>query len=75
MTVIQNPLFLASIFCATSFAAGVIPVLKPVRMQSNLLGRMTGIAAGILITSALLIIIPEGFKYAGGYAGIPLMVG
>ena len=75
MTLIQNPLFLASLFCATAFAAGVIPVLKPVRMQSNLLSRMTGIAAGILITSALLIIIPEGFEYAGDYAGIPLMAG
>ena len=75
MTILQNPVFLASIFCVTAFAAGLIPVLKPVRMQPKLLRSMTGIAAGILITSALLIIIPEGFEYAEDYAGIPLIGG
>ena len=46
---------------AASMAAGAIPLLG-IRTHKNLLRWATGLAAGFLISSALLVALPEGFN-------------
>ena len=50
---------------AASMAAGAIPLLG-IRTHKNLLRWATGLAAGILISSALLVALPEGFNMVSG---------
>lgn len=70
-----NLVILSIILFAISFACGSVPMAKSFRNQSDLLRRMTGVAAGTLTVSALLVIIPEGFALTEDYAGIALLSG
>lgn len=53
--------FAMLIFCVV-FGAGLIPFASRISTQPHVLFRMTCIAAGFLISSALLIVVPEGFS-------------
>lgn len=75
MELIRQPFLLASISFAAALAAGTIPMMANVREKSYLLRSMTGIAAGLLIVSAMMVVIPEGFEIAGDYAGVALLAG
>lgn len=43
---------------------GLLPVLSKVKDNPNRLKMLTGIAAGIIIASAMLVVIPEGYELA-----------
>ncbi|MDE0299743.1 MAG: ZIP family metal transporter [Candidatus Poribacteria bacterium] len=53
------------IMFAASLAAGAIPLLG-IRTRTNLLRWATSLAAGFLISSALLVALPEGFRLVTG---------
>jgi zinc transporter 9 len=57
---LHQALILAAIALVTALIAGGIPILRGVKDESNQ-KMMTGIAAGVLLASALLVAIPEGF--------------
>ena len=71
----MNVWVLAGATAAAAMIAGGIPLLRQVHENANLMRRLTGIAAGILLASALMIVIPEGFDIAGEYAGLALLAG
>lgn len=56
-----NLLLFAVLVFVLVFGAGLLPFAKPVSAQPKVLYRMTCIAAGFLISAAMLIAIPEGF--------------
>ena len=64
MDAITTGITVSIITLIVSILAGSFPLLKKVAEQQNLLNWMTGLAAGILLASALLIAIPEGFELA-----------
>ncbi len=64
MVLLESPLALAAVTFAAAFLAGVIPLWRKVADQQNLLTWLTGLAAGVLLASALLVAIPEGFEIA-----------
>jgi zinc transporter ZupT len=53
----------------TSMAAGAIPLLG-IRTHKNLLRWATSLAAGFLISSALLVALPEGFNMVSGVVAV-----
>lgn len=59
-------IFAALIFFVV-FGAGLIPFASRISTQPQVLYRMTCIAAGFLISAALLIVIPEGFSLYFGH--------
>ena len=71
----MNVWVLAGATAAAAMIAGGIPLLRQVHENANLMRRLTGIAAGILLASALMVVIPEGFDIAGEYAGLALLAG
>lgn len=88
MDALQRALLLAGFTLSIALLAGAIPMWRRVREQENLLRRLTGIAAGILLASALLVVIPEGFEAAlhgdedahdeaglAAFAGLALLLG
>ena len=62
MSTIETGLIIAVVALASSLIAGSFPLWKKVSEQQNLLNWLTGLAAGILLASALLVAIPEGFE-------------
>lgn len=56
-----NLLLFAALVFALVFGAGIVPFANPIATQPKTLYRMTCIAAGFLISAAMLIAIPEGF--------------
>lgn len=65
MAILPTPYDLAVLTLAVSLIAGAIPLQRAIANSGALLQRLTGIAAGVLIASALLVVIPEGFHIAG----------
>jgi zinc transporter 9 len=57
---------LAGITLVLALVGGLIPIFSAMNNNRVLLHRATGIAAGILLASALLVVIPEGFELAMG---------
>ena len=55
-------LLLAAVALFTSLAAAALPLMGRMRGKEGALKRMTGIAAGVLLGSGLLVAIPEGFE-------------
>ena len=55
---------LAAVALVSGLGAGCIPLWRKVSEQENLLKWMTGLAAGVLLASALLVALPEGFEIA-----------
>ena len=58
----QTALMLAGIILVMALVGGLIPIFSTMKNNSALLHRATGIAAGILLASALMVVIPEGFE-------------
>lgn len=56
---------LALIILAVSLAFGLAPRRLAGRMTESQLADMTGVASGLLLASALLVVVPEGFHTAG----------
>lgn len=52
---------LAAVILALSMAAGTAPLFMQGRLRSSTMQRITGVSSGLLLASALLIIVPEGF--------------
>jgi zinc transporter ZupT len=71
----QQPYIIAGISFVAVLIAGAIPIMVRVEEESRLLRRMTGLAAGSLIVSALTLGIPEGVEMSGGYLGIAILMG
>lgn len=72
---IPTPYDLAALTLIISLIAGIIPLQRKFTENFINLQRTTGIASGILIASALLIVIPEGFHIAGEEVGIGIITG
>jgi zinc transporter ZupT len=60
----SNALLLAGVTLAVGLGAGLLPLWTKVSEKEGLLKWMTGLAAGVLLASALLVAIPEGFEIA-----------
>ena len=58
------PILYAAIVLAISLICGLPPILSKIKEDANKLKIMTGIAAGIILASALLVVIPEGYELA-----------
>lgn len=67
---------LAGITLALALVGGFIPLFGKIKGEPSQLKMTTGIAAGILLASALMVIIPEGFEIAShGSRFEPLVLG
>lgn len=55
---------IAAIVCILSLLGGYAPRALAARLSGQRLEDLTGIASGLLLTSALLVVIPEGFHVA-----------
>jgi len=67
---------LAGITLVLALVGGLIPIFSAMNNNRVLLHRATGIAAGILLASALMVVIPEGFELALSNSTMnPLYVG
>jgi zinc transporter 9 len=56
---------LAGLILVIALVGGLLPVLGKWQQNQKLLHKSTSIAAGFLLASALLVILPEGFSLAG----------
>jgi zinc transporter 9 len=56
---------LAGLTLVIALVGGLLPVLGNWQQNQKLLHKSTSIAAGVLLASALLVILPEGFEIAG----------
>ena len=64
---------LAALTLVIGLAGGLLPVLAKWKQNQQLLHRMTCVASGFLLASALLVVIPEGFTLADSKQ--PLLMG
>ena len=58
------PFLYAALTLIVALIAGLIPVFSKIKEDKDRLKMMTAIASGIIIASAMLIVIPEGFEIA-----------
>ena len=66
MAVASAPIELAALTLILALLGGLPPILSKIKDNQETLRRITGIASGILLASALLVVIPEGFELATG---------
>jgi len=66
MAVTGAPIELAAITLILALLGGLSPILSRINENQQTLRRITGVASGILLASALLVVIPEGFELATG---------
>ena len=66
MAVASAPIELAALTLILALLGGLPPILSKIKENQEALRRITGIASGILLASALLVVIPEGFELATG---------
>lgn len=71
----SNALLLAGVILAIGLGAGLLPLWTKVTEKEWLLKWMTGLAAGVLLASALLVALPEGFEIAMGNGINELLIG
>ena len=64
MAVASAPIELAALTLILALLGGLPPILSKIKENQETLRRITGIASGILLASALLVVIPEGFELA-----------
>lgn len=70
---LPEPFDLALLTLVVGLVAGGLPIVSGLAEKQSLLTRLTGVAAGVLIASAMLVVIPEGFHIAeGGVEGLAL---
>ena len=60
------PVELIALTLILALLGGLAPVLSKIKGDAETLRRITGIASGILLASAVLVVIPEGFELATG---------
>ena len=60
----ELPLMYVALTLIIALICGLIPVLSKIKEDANKLKIMTGIAAGIILASAALVVIPEGYELA-----------
>ena len=58
------PIELAALTLILALVGGLFPVFSKIKENPETLRRITGIASGILLASALLVVVPEGFELA-----------
>ena len=66
MTAAGPPIELAAITLILALIGGLFPIFSKIKEDPETLKRITGIASGILLASALLVVVPEGFELATG---------
>ena len=60
------PFFYAALTLIIALIGGLIPIFSKVKDDPARLKMLSGIAAGIIIASALMVVIPEGYELASG---------
>ena len=60
------PIELIALTLILALIGGLSPIYSNMKGEKNSLRRITGLAAGILLASAVLVVIPEGFELATG---------
>ena len=60
------PIELAALTLILALLGGLFPIFSNIKENQETLRRITGIASGILLASALLVVVPEGFELATG---------
>ena len=60
------PVELIALTLILALIGGLAPILRKLKGDMDTLRRITGIASGILLASAVLVVIPEGFELATG---------
>ncbi|MDP6985660.1 MAG: ZIP family metal transporter [Candidatus Thalassarchaeaceae archaeon] len=60
------PVELIALTLILALIGGLAPILSNIKGNADTLRRVTGIASGILLASAMLVVIPEGFELATG---------
>ena len=58
------PIELAALTLILALVGGLFPIFSKIKENPETLRRITGIASGILLASALLVVVPEGFELA-----------
>jgi len=66
MATVSAPIGLAALTLTLALIGGLFPIFSKIKENPETLRKITGIASGILLTSALLVVIPEGFELAAG---------
>ena len=64
MTSESAPIELAALTLILAIIGGLAPILSRIKEDRDILRRITGVASGILLASAILVVIPEGFELA-----------
>jgi zinc transporter 9 len=64
MTTAGAPIELAALTLILALVGGLFPIFSKIKENPETLRRITGIASGILLASALLVVVPEGFELA-----------
>ncbi len=60
------PFFYAALTLVIALIGGLMPIFSKVKDDPARLKTLSGIAAGIIIASALMVVIPEGYELASG---------
>jgi zinc transporter 9 len=66
MVAVGPPIELAGLTLVLALIGGLFPIFSKLKENPENLRRITGIASGILLASALLVVVPEGFELATG---------
>ena len=66
MAAASAPIELAALTLILALIGGLFPIFSKIKEDPETLKRITGIASGILLASALLVVVPEGFELATG---------
>jgi len=66
MVTASAPIELAALTLILALIGGLFPIFSKIKENPETLRRITGISSGILLASALLVVVPEGFELATG---------
>ena len=66
MAAASAPIELAALTLILALIGGLFPIFSKIKENPETLRRITGISSGILLASALLVVVPEGFELATG---------
>jgi zinc transporter ZupT len=75
----MGPLYISLVIVIVSLGAGLLPQVFANKISSQSLTDLTGFASGLLLASAFLVVVPEGFHTAatgdGVFSSDPLVMG
>ncbi|MDP6905844.1 MAG: ZIP family metal transporter [Candidatus Thalassarchaeaceae archaeon] len=60
----EAPMLYAALTLSIALICGLLPIFSKIKEDVSKLKMLTGVAAGIIIASALLVVIPEGYEIA-----------